>query len=297
MPHPTRAALAELVAVYVAHCEKIYPSREWMNVRAALARLVTSTKTLRKRDIRNALDILELERELSVNYRRQVWQRWQRFIRWAVEHEHAPALLIFELSAFRPRFQAKPTDDEPHQDKPTFNIADFRNALPFVTRTTRDVLIVLACTGARPSDILRLQTRDIDVELRIAQPGKHKTAHRGRSRVIPLPPPAWLIIEQRLQPFCPADWLFPAARNLRTCAKTDVIAQNLRRAQKRHRLPSWSLYDLRRHAARFTRSNASLDEAQALLGHASIRTTELYAPRRTQLAEHAANLLSKEVLP
>ncbi|MDX9911062.1 MAG: tyrosine-type recombinase/integrase [Phycisphaerales bacterium] len=302
-------SLADAVARYIRHTQELYDSREWMNVRCALARLVPYARW-NKQSWRRALDCLEIEYDLSPQYRRVVWARWLRFLRWAVEHEETSAQLLVEVSAFRATFRAfavglgrgEPFDDltsfEPTKTtREPLSFTVISNILPSLPKLTRDVVSLLAFTGARPSDVLRLRSCDIDQSSDpwLARPAFHKTAHRGLPRVIVLPPSAQHIIDRRLTPFTPQDWIFPAPKDPRRPCTTSTIAQALARAQNRLKSQRFTLYDLRRRAAQLVRQVEGLDVAQVLLGHTSSRTTELYAPRRDELSAHLATVLEREV--
>ncbi|MEM6931519.1 MAG: tyrosine-type recombinase/integrase [Myxococcota bacterium] len=274
--------LADMVGQYVAYTREIYESREWMNIRAAVARLVPHVRELDRRSIRLALDELELERQLSQAYRRQVWNRWRRFIRWAVEREHAPAMLAFEISTLRPRFAIERRNDlaaAKHPEEP-LNFERVRRVLAHLPQPARDLMELLALTGARPGELCHLRSQDLDLVAGIAVLDQHKNAHRKLHRQLALPIAAVSILQNRWTPFTPGDWLFPAPRDRSRPVRVDVVAQQLQRTLRRQGQPRFMLYDIRRLCARTLRANASLDHAQALLGHATTRTTEIYAPRR-----------------
>lgn len=293
--------LPDQVRAFVAFTRSTSHSHEWMNLRCALARLVLHADALDRQSLRHALDCLQLEESLSAGYRRSCWARWLRFLRWAVEHEHASAELLVHATSWRPRFRdPQPPDDLEHPPRKAsgaqLSAEAFQATIPLLTRLTRDLVELLALTGARPAEILILRTCDIERSdgHHIARPSRHKTAHLGHERTIALNRSAWFIIERRLKPFAPMDWLFPAPKDPRRHCSVNTASQQLRRVQKRLNLPRFTLYDLRRHSAQVVRQHAGLDTAQALLGHASIRTTEIYAPRLNELIVDAAEILDRE---
>lgn len=290
--------LAGHVREYVAFTRELYPSREWMNVRAALAKLIAECDELTVRKVRHALDCLTLNVELTPNYRRKCWARWQRFLRWCVEHEHAHVELLVHTSSWRPRFPrgaARSERSNPVVARKPLVFSDIWAAVPFMPQPCRDVVTLLTLTGARPSEITNLLTRDFDTQHWVAVLTQHKSAHHGLLRELAFPHDAIPLLEQRLRPFTPLDPLFPAPKDVTRCVTVQTVGQQLRRTLLRHKeLRLFQLYDIRRLCARTVRAAASLDHAQALLGHANARTTEIYAPRRDDIARSAVEILARE---
>lgn len=123
--------LAEHVREHVTFTRESYESREWMNVRSALARLVQNCDELTTKNVRHALDCLHLEHELSPSYRRSCWTRWRRFFRRAVEHELASVELLVHVQAWRPRFSRPRSPDEsltPPRREPPLTFVRVRDA-------------------------------------------------------------------------------------------------------------------------------------------------------------------------
>lgn len=151
----------------------------------------------------------------------------------------------------------------------------------------------------------------------IYTPASHKTEHHGRERKIYLGPQAQEILRPWLRPelgtclFSPAEAEAERAAELRRNRKTKVqpsqrnrrvlkpakapgegysvdsyrraIAYGIRRANRERaargepEIPKWHPHQLRHNAATRLRREFGLDVARAVLGHASVVVTEIYA--------------------
>ncbi len=284
-----RTELADVVAEHVDWSRSVYRSAEWRNVASALARLTIAAEDLSPRSIRRALARLEADSSLTTGYRRSTWTRWRRFFRWCVEFEHAAAIDLFTIEQFRPRWR---TDDKTPTKQGPISLAVVERALPRLSKLDRDLVRLLLFTGARPSELFGLTAAHVrqDLDVFVADLHDHKTAHLGRTRSLVFAGPAARIIDRHLRPFTPHDWLFPAPRDASRPLPVYTVAQRLRR-----RSAGFTLYDLRRLAARTLREVGGLDVAQAGLGHAHASTTEIYAPVDRSRITHAARILATEL--
>ncbi|MEL7473083.1 MAG: tyrosine-type recombinase/integrase [Planctomycetota bacterium] len=280
-----RTDVAYVVACYLEHANEIYTSREPKNLRSSLALLVQHCRGLAPREIRAALRELEHDRTRSANYRRKVWGHWKRFLAWCVEFEELPSFVLSEVRAWRPRFPEDPAFDVTPQlrDDLTKLPERVRQTLEHLPKCYREIVQLIALTGARPSEILGLRSSDIDISSTpwVAWLSRHKTSGRSRRpRMLVFPPSAVKVLDRNLRPFTPDDWLFPSHSDPEKAVPYATLAQAIRRTNHRHKLASWQLYDLRRHAARVLRDSQDLQHAQVALGHTRASTTEIYAPAR-----------------
>jgi integrase len=187
------------------------------------------------------------------------------------------------------------TAPDPRRDPEAFASVVFE-ALPLLAPDLRAVVRLLLLTGARPSELLRLTTFAIDTTSTpwLARLDDHKTADQtGEPRIIILGPAAARILDPRLRPFTPLDWLFPAPKNPSAPIARDLVQKRLRRTLQRHQRPLWTLYDARRWAATVARGSEGLEAAQRLLGHSRASTTEIYAPPLLEHAIRAARHLER----
>ncbi len=151
--------------------------------------------------------------------------------------------------------------------------------------------------GCRPGEVCRLRLADTTLEevvaegeritVRVWRLQKHKTAHMGKRRVIAIGPKALLII-QRWAAGDPSEPVFrtPSGNGYTREAYTRAIA----RACKRAGVPHWFPNRLRHARATELNRLVGLETAGAVLGHAHLDTTQIYAKRQTDTAMQAAAL-------
>lgn len=221
--------------------------------------------------------------------------RMIRIFRWGgdPEREYVPELVVARLMTLRPlpygRSTARETpprtavpDDQLDQILAYLKIAPRGHHLTPQQREARvrsSTMIELQLeTGMRPGELCSMRVEDIDRDgpmgTWLYHPAEHKTQHRGKVRVIPIFPEAqhlltrWLTVKG-----IKSGPIFDVRRD----SYTRMVARTCERAG----LPHWSPHQLRHAAAVRARRQAGLEAAQALLGHASTRTTEVYAPSDT----------------
>jgi len=177
-------------------------------------------------------------------------------------------------SAFNPAREA-PMFIEP---APTKRGVPIRLALAAIRRVkarrTRARLLLLLWTGMRPSELMRLQPEDLDLDQATCYV---RTAKGGPHRVIPLNRSA--VKAARL--FVRRDgWgKFSTA----TMRKMLVAGCKIEPA-----LPALRVYDLRHTFATALGQSADLADVQAHLGHSSSRLTRRYAPVSLEKVRAAA---------
>lgn len=328
MPHPpTRREISDLVARYVSMLERSYRSRAWMNCRSHLARLITDVHQLDYEHLRDAARAIAADQQLSKSYRRDVIATWRRFLAWCSEEMIVDAQLVDRFAHVRLRFPSLTLDQlEPSpsirsgkrrtsKGRPPRSVSrtapdprrapdDFfavvRDALDFFAPDLRDIVRLLLLTGARPGELLRLTTFAIDTSSApwVARLDEHKSSDSTHApRLIVLGQAAASILDRRLTPFCPLDWIFPAPKCIHDPISRDLVQKRLRRTLTRHKLPLFTLYDARRWAATVSRRSEGLEAAQALLGHSRASTTEIYAPPLIEHAVRASQELERRAAP
>jgi integrase len=196
--------------------------------------------------------------------------------------------------------------------------------LPLLLPMVRDMIQLQLLCGCRPGELVVMRPIDIDTTGQVWQyrpgsdagpEGRHKTAHHGHTRIILLGPRAIEIVRRRLVPNV-TDYLFSPARALaewnaarRVARKTRVqpsqqfrrrkrpktkageryttgtYRQAIERACKRAGIATWSPNQLRHAKATEIRRVAGLDTVAAVLGHRSVKTSEIYALQDLAKAE------------
>jgi len=149
----------------------------------------------------------------------------------------------------------------------------------------RAVIEVLYATGMRNAELRGLQISDVDLVSGVAQVLDGK---RGKSRVVPLGRPAALAIRDYLTSARPrllaARGTEAATENILFLSKTGRplqalgVIEPLRRHARRARLRKPVTPHTLRHccATHMLQGRADLRHIQALLGHGSIATTQIY---------------------
>lgn len=170
-------------------------------------------------------------------------------------------------------------------------------------------------TGARPGEIVRLKAEDIDRtgDVWSVTLAEHKTAYRGKQRVIYFGPKA----QEVLKPFFlrrrPKEFLFQPVdagtfraekaathrrlgqmeyrktdREVGPCYDVASYRRAISRACESAEVPHWHPHQLRHTAATEVRKQYSAEVARAVLGHTTLNATEIYAEVDAGIAKRVA---------
>lgn len=192
--------------------------------------------------------------------------------------------------------------------------------LPHLSRHIAGMVRLQRLTGMRPGEVCELRRADIDTTGPVWQyhPSRHKTAWRGKPRVVPIGPRAQSVLAEFLTA-APDEFVFSPRRlmaerrvALRTKRKTAVqpsqvcrkkarpkrrpgdhytsatYAQAVRKAAAKAGVPVWSPNQLRHTRGTEVRQRYGLDAAQVFLGHSQANVTEVYAEADGALASKVA---------
>lgn len=195
--------------------------------------------------------------------------RIRRAFRWCVENELVEPAVLQRLEAVAPLMAGRSLTREhvPRSPVPEEAIERVKAVLP---PRTADVMDLLLLTGARPGELMGLTAGMIDrsQDVWLAVLGDHKTAHRGKRRVLVFGPQAQAILTKYL-PEDPNTRVFPVNRA--------TVSDAIKRACLKLGLPVFTAHWLRHNAASRIRREFSLDAAQVMLGHSQADVTQLYA--------------------
>ena len=185
-----------------------------------------------------------------------------------------------------------------------------RRVRPYLSRQVRALIALQLLTGSRADELVRLRAVDIDTSGAVwtvtydgsTDDQSHKTAHHGKERVIYFGKRAQRVLRLFMVPgrdinrplFSPRDaeaeryakckWhgngrRKPAKtdRTLRDAYCTTTYRNAIYSACDKAGIPKWSPHRLRHAAGSIIRENFSLEHAQAVLGHSSLKMAEHYA--------------------
>ena len=191
--------------------------------------------------------------------------------------------------------------------------------LPHLPHCIRDMIRLQRLTGARPGEVCNMRPCDLDRTKPVwaFEPPAHKTAHKGKKRIVLLGPRAQQIIGPYLLEAEPDEYLFSPKRSeqlrhidQRRRRKTRVQPSQQGDARRRrnpkrqagekytttsyrraiHRacvkagIPTWGPNRLRHSMATAIRKEADIETVSTLLGHSTLSTSEIYAERDLELA-------------
>ncbi|QDV44385.1 site-specific tyrosine recombinase XerC [Stieleria neptunia] len=179
---------------------------------------------------------------------------------------------------------------------------------------------IQAATGMRPSEVCKMRPCDIDQNGTewIYRPSSHKTAHRGKTKGVPIVGDAKLALipymKREPEAFCfspkeAVEWRNAQLRkNRKTKVQPSQVSRKkanpkklprdrydassyrhaIQRAAKKAGTDHWYPYQLRHTAASVVREALGVEYAQALLGHSRPSMTEHYAKLSEAVAIEAA---------
>lgn len=193
-------------------------------------------------------------------------------------------------------------------------IDDVRLTAKQLTPVLKAMVRVQLATGMRPSELCNMRPCEIDRSGSewIYRPAKHKTAHKGITKAIPIVGDAREAIEDYINR--PANkYLFSPRESMlwhiinKLANKDTVIGlesvqwlgekysptsyrQSIQRAAKRAKVSLWYPYQIRHLALSEVRKALNVEAAQALAGHARVDMTEHYAGISEERAIEAAKM-------
>ncbi len=236
--------------------------------------------------------------------------RIRRMFRWAAGRSWWAPRSGPRLKTVEALRRGKTTAREPDPVTP-IDDATVEATLPHLPEVVADMVRLQRLTGARPSEVCALRPCDVDRsgDCWVYRPADHKTAHRGRGRVIVLGPQSQAVLLRYLargaedhcfRP-CDSEAKRRSARSAerktplscgnkpggKRAAKprrpagqrydTNAYGRAIHRACDKAKVPRWSPNRLRHAAATAIRKAYGIEAAQVCLGHSAPDTTSIYA--------------------
>jgi integrase len=238
--------------------------------------------------------------------------RIRRIFRWGVSEELVPPSVIQALDTVAGLRAGKSKAKELPPVEPVDD-ALVDATLNYLPPIVADMVRLQRLSGARPGEICTLRPSDIEQGegVWLYRPGRHKTQHRGKSRIIAIGPRGQEILKPYLsrspEQFCfspmeseekrraerhekrqtPLKYGNSPGKNLRAKPKrqpgtrynVNSYRQAVHRACTAAKLKPWNPHQLRHTAATEIRKKFGLEAAQVTLGHATADVTQIYAER------------------
>lgn len=235
--------------------------------------------------------------------------RIRRMFKRGVEWELVPADVYQAISCVQHlSWRTAPELEEKQPIKPVdFDIV--RQAFPFMNQKFRLMLRVHMFTGMRTTEVCGMRWSELkpfNESLYLYAPETHKTAHHGISKAIYLP--VSMVDDLRKLNRTADDkkldhvflsWGKGKSAGYKGPVQPSGYRTAIERAQERlakhnsllkiPQIPRWTLLQIRHTVATIVRQLYGLEGAQAVLGHASIDATQIYAERRNDLAVKIAS--------
>lgn len=241
----------------------------------------------------------------------------KRCFKWAASRELVPGELWHRLASVEGLKRGRTSAPEPAPVTP-IGLDEVDKALPHLAPPVATMVRLQLLTGMRPGEVVRMAAPQIDRRgpegCWVYRPQHHKGAWRGTKKEVLLGPKAQELLAPYLLRF-PDGFLFRPEEAMawhqeqkRAKRKTKVQPSQVDRSKGRPKkklqerydrdsyrraisyackkagIDAWSPHRIRHTRATQIRQSFSLDEARAVLGHASADITEIYALRDSTMA-------------
>jgi len=290
--------IAQLAELYLEHAVTYYrSSNEAENLELAIRPLVFEFGDVPAREFRPKLLLAFRDREAVAGRTRQGINkqlgRIRRMFKWGVVEELIPADVLESLAAIPPLARGRSAAPESTPVKPVSD-DDLEAVINHAPAIIGDMVQLQLLIGCRPGELVAMTRRQIDTsgDVWAYEPGSHKNAWRGQSRVIHIGPRAQEIIRGYL-PTGLDDSIWSPRRHYRNAKFRDQYdvrqyRKSIWAACDDAGVPRWSPNQLRHSRATEIRAKFGVEGAQHVLGHATIDATQLYAEASQQQAREIA---------
>ena len=216
--------------------------------------------------------------------------RLLRVFRWGVEHGMVPAPVWQQLASLRPlqrgRTQAAETE-------PVGPVAweTVERTIPYLLPALQDAVHVQWLSGCRPGEVISMTAAELDsstaaMGVWVYRPKDHKTAYRGKTKLIILGPRALEYVRPRVaKAELPTDPLFPTPEG--SFYTTASYRTAIGRAAERAGVAHWHPHQLRHGRAVQVDGEFGREAAAAVLGD-TLDVAQIYTARNVRLAMEVA---------
>ena len=273
--------VGELVNEYRTQLPKLHPieSKEPQMIGLALRDLIGNFAQVDAAQFSPAKFIAL--RQIWIDKRKAVStiNKWHNYVlnlfRWAAMTDLLPASVWHALLTV-PKLKPGRSPAKPAKKVGPVPLADVETVRPLVSEQVRDAIDLQLLTGMRSGEVLGMTMGQIVGN--VYRPEKHKTKWRGHVRTVPLGPKAMAIVQRRAQ----------SGQERLFRLRVDSYGEAIKRACAKANITPWHPHQLRHLAGTRVRDAHGLDAAQAFLGHASAKTSEIYAKIKGQIASDLA---------
>lgn len=231
----------------------------------------------------------ELEhRQFSRKYINKSVNRIKTIFSWGIARCLVSPNVHYALKYLTPIAEGE-TEAIEHEPRGIVDPVDIQKTLDLCPECYADIIRILLLTAMRPSELFRMTVGDIQInnDIWIYTPKKHKTQRKNKQRIIPLGPKVQSILQKNIENKSPEDFVFSPKNGVRKNPKNHFsysvgvagrfITRLIRRANENGaEIKPWTLYQLRHTKI----SNVAMAEgeiaAQRIAGHSSLQTTEIY---------------------
>lgn len=254
--------------------------------------------------------------KLARKYVNALMKRIRRMFRWASGQGLLPPTVHQALADVDPLKEGRTKEARETCDVPPVSEALVEATIPHLAKPVCDMVRLQHLIGARPAEICQITPSIVDRsgevwEIRLEN---HKTAWKGKKRTLYVGPKGQAILapyleDRKPQEYCfrPCDRVRPrttpqscgnrrgrsntkrkTSRRVGNKYNTGSYGNAIRRACIENGLQHWSPNQLRHSVGTRMQERYDLETAKATLGHANVKTTEIYATADKQRAIKAA---------
>lgn len=323
--------VAEVCLAYLDHAESYYAnSSEYVNLKLAIGPLNELYARLPASEFgviqyRACRDWWLSDPKRSRQYVNKQMKRLLRVIKWGVGEGMIPPSVHQALQCVAPLKRGRTDAPETEPVKPV-KASLVEATLKALTPVLQDMVRFQQLVGCRPGEVCSIKPSMVDrsQEIWTIALDKHKTAYRGKKRVLYVGPKAQAVLAKYLLRG-PDEFCFTPIESERqrlaakhaarvtamSCGNrpgtnriarppkkapgssfaTGSYCRSIKYACIRAKLDSWSPNQLRHSAATAIRKQFGLEAAQVILGHSGMEITEVYAEQDIQKALEVARMI------
>lgn len=214
-----------------------------------------------------------IERGLSVSTINKYHNYILQFFQWAAIMDYLNPSIWHALKAVPKLKPLRSPAKDPKKVEPVDR--KYVDAIqPLVSNTVWNIIQMQLFTGMRSGEVLSMTLRQITDNVYFPQ--QHKNKWRGHARTIYLGPKARALLDGLISGLDPDQLIFAGYTN-------ESYGRAIKRACIKAGVPHWHPHQLRHLAGTEVRDRLGLDAAQAFLGHATAKTSEIYAKLKDDL--------------